>query len=116
MRRTLLILALALTLAPVAQAQANPVVKQLARTGLTQEDINIMVQTGGTLYANRRAAVGDDTIWSNPATGAHGMVEVTSVQGNCVGVDYRFRASDRKPLQTVASRRCLSDGRWVLTP
>ena len=114
MRRTLLILALAL--APAVQAQANAVVQQLARTGLTQEDINVMVQAGSTLYVGGRAQVGDDTIWSNPATGAHGMIEVTSVQGNCVGVDYRFRANDRKALQTVASRRCLSDGRWVLTP
>ena len=114
MRRALLILALAL--APAAQALANPVVQQLARTGLTQDDINIMVQEGSTLYASRRASVGDDAIWSNPATGAHGLIEVTAVQGNCVTVDYRFRANDRKRLQTVASRRCLSEGRWVLTP
>lgn len=114
MRRAILVFALAL--APAAQVQANPVVQQLARTGLTQEDINVMVQAGSTLYVGRRASVGDDTIWSNPTTGAHGMIEVTSVQGACVGVDYRFRANDRKRLQTVASRRCLSEGRWVLTP
>lgn len=99
-----------------AHAQANSVLRQLSRTGLVQEDINIMVQTGGDLYRSGNAVVGSDTVWLNPATGAHGLVEITSVDGNCVGMVYKFRARNKAAIQAVNSRRCLRDNQWVLTP
>jgi hypothetical protein len=102
--------------ASAANAQVNSVLRQLSRTGLVQEDINIMVRAGGELYRSGNAVPGTDTIWSNPATGAHGLVEVTSVEGDCVRLVYKFRARNKPAIQSVSSRRCLREGRWVLAP
>jgi len=99
-----------------AAAQFASFARQLARTGLVQEDINIMVEAGSELYASRNAVVGNDTIWSNPSTGAYGLVEITSVEGDCVGLVYKFRTTRRNTTQTVQLRRCLIDGRWILSP
>lgn len=117
MRHVLLPLALAAAamLVPPA-AEANTILRQLARTGLTQEDLTIMMRQGGTLYTDRRATPGSDTIWSNPATGAHGLVEVITVSGDCVTLAYKFRTTRRPAIQTVETRRCLTDSGWVLTP
>ena len=104
------------TCAGAAHAQVNSVLRQLSRTGLVQEDINIMVRTGSDLYRSGNAVVGTDTIWSNPATGAHGLVEVSSVEGDCVGLVYKFRARGRPAIQAVSSRRCLRNDRWVMAP
>jgi hypothetical protein len=98
---------------PVA---ANSLLRQIDRTGLTQQDLNIMVRKGGELYANRAAQPGDDTIWSNPETGAYGSAEITSVSGSCVGLNYKFRTRRQPEVQVVRTRRCLTNGRWVLAP
>ena len=68
----------------------------LARTGLVQEDINIMVRTAAPMYASRNAEVGKDVIWSNPKTGAFGMAEILEVDGDCVRLVYRFQTRSRK--------------------
>lgn len=86
----------------------------LARTGLVQEDINIMVRTAAPMYASRNAEVGKDVIWSNPKTGAFGMAEILEVDGDCVRLVYRFQTRSRPTTQVVATRRCLSEGRWIL--
>lgn len=95
---------------------ANSLLRQIDRTGLTQQDLNLMVRTGGELYANRSAQPGDDTIWSNPETGAYGSVELTSVSGNCVGLNYKFRTRRQSQVQIVQTQRCLTNGRWILAP
>ncbi|MDD9727730.1 hypothetical protein PVV74_19985 [Roseovarius sp. SK2] len=97
-------------------ASANSLLRQIDRTGLTQQDLNIMVRTGGELYVSRKALPGDDTIWSNPETGAYGSVEIASVSGNCVGLNYKFRTRRQARIQTVQTQRCLTDGRWILAP
>lgn len=99
-----------------ASAQGVSIARQLARTGLTQEDINIMTRAGSKLYASGKAVVGVDTIWSNPNTSAYGLVEVAKVEGNCVTLVYKFQTSKRPSVQSVLLRRCLNDGSWVLTP
>jgi len=93
---------------------AQGFVKQLDQTGLTQEDVNIMVAEGAKLYKNGSAAVGADTVWLNPETDAHGLAEITQVDGNCVNVAYRFITKRQKSKQTIEIRRCLSDGQWKL--
>lgn len=95
-------------------AQAQSFVRMLARTGLVQEDVNIMVRTASTLYAAGNPQVGRDVIWSNPKTGAFGMAEVLEVEGDCVRIAYRFQTRRRPATQTVTTRRCLADGRWIL--
>ena len=98
-----------------APAAAQGFIKKIARTGLTQDDINIMVETASDLYASGGAVVGADTVWLNPETDAHGLAEITEVAGNCVRIAYRFRTTRRPSLQTVEALRCLENGRWVLS-
>jgi hypothetical protein len=106
-------LVLSMIAAPIAQAQTLG--RILARTGLVQEDINIMVRTGASLYAAGDAEIGSDAIWSNPETRAFGMVEVIEIDANCVRIAHRFRTQQRPATQTVTSRRCRVDNRWVLS-
>ncbi|MDE4146710.1 MAG: hypothetical protein P1U91_01920 [Pseudophaeobacter sp. bin_em_oilr2.035] len=119
MTRLLIAFATAISLvlpALPASAQGGSIARQLARTGLTQDDINIMTRAGSELYASKKAVVGVDTIWSNPDTSAFGLVEVADVEGNCVTLVYKFQTSKQPSIQSVRLRRCLNDGRWVLTP
>lgn len=87
----------------------------LGRTGMTQEDVNIMVRAGATLYASGTPAVGADTIWSNPQTGAYGMAEIVEAEGNCVKIAYRFRTMRQPAVRTVTTGRCLVDRAWKLS-
>lgn len=97
------------------QAGAESIAKTISRSGLTQEDVNIMTRAGASLYTGGTARVGDDAIWSNPGTNSHGMVEVTAVEGSCVTLAHRFRPANRTRTQTFESRRCLADGKWILS-
>lgn len=99
----------------VASLEAQSIAGALARTGLVQEDINIMTRAGSTLYATGNARVGSDAIWSNPNTRAFGMVEVIAVQGACVRLAYRFQTRRRPMTQEVITRRCRVEDRWVLS-
>lgn len=96
-------------------AQAQSLTRMLARSGLVQEDVNIMVQTAATLYSGGTAAVGHDVLWSNPATDAFGVAEIVEVQGDCVRVAYRFQTRRQPATQTVTTRRCKAGDRWVLS-
>lgn len=89
--------------------------QKLARTGLTQADVDIMVAEGSALYRSGNATVGADTVWQNADTGAYGLAKITAVDGDCVTIAYRFRTSRQTTLQTVDIRRCLVDGRWLLS-
>lgn len=107
-----LVTAFACAAAPLA---AQGLGRQLSRAGLTQEDVDIMVAEGATLYRNGNAAVGADAIWQNPETDAYGMAEISEVEGDCIRIAYRFKTTRRDGLQTVEIRRCLVDGNWVLS-
>lgn len=115
-RRTVRLVAICLGAAllsgPVA---ARSIVDMMRRSGLTQEDVNIMTRSGATLYSGRSAVVGNDAIWSNPATRSHGMVEVTGVDGQCVTLRHSFRARGQQRTQELATRRCLTNGTWQLS-
>ncbi len=96
-------------------ASAQTIMQMLGRSGLTQEDLNIMSEAASELYASGNAVVGDDTIWANPKTDAYGMSEITEVTGNCVGIAQRFRVDPRSRTRTILVRRCLVEGKWVLS-
>lgn len=113
-KRQLLIAVTAFACA-AAPLYAQGIGRQLARTGLTQEDVSIMVDRGATLYRNGGAQVGVDTVWQNSETGAHGLAEITEVEGNCIRIAYRFITTKQTSLQTLEFRRCLQDGAWVLS-
>ena len=95
--------------------EAQGIWRTLARTGLVQEDIDIMVRTGATLYASGEAQVGSDVIWSNPQTQAFGMAEILEVDGDCIRIAYRYQTLRQPKTQSVTNRRCLVDNRWILS-
>lgn len=98
-----------------AQVNAQGFTRNLARTGLTQEDVNIMVSEGAQLYQGGNATVGIDTVWNNPETGAHGLAEIVEVDGSCIRIAYRFKTERNRALQTFEIRRCVQNGEWVLS-
>lgn len=112
--RTSLILGLVLTLA-AGTASANSIIRDLDRSGLTQDDLNMMMRGASDLYSAGQARVGASTTWSNPATRSQGEVEVTGVAGNCVTLVHRFRPRGAARAQDMRTRRCLTDGVWLLS-
>jgi hypothetical protein len=96
-------------------ADAQTLGRMIQRTGLSQQDVNIMTSAGSALYASGNARVGDDAIWSNPNTGAFGMAEVLAIEENCVRMAYRFQTQRRPMTQTITIRRCLVGERWLLS-
>ena len=96
-------------------ASAQTIAKALSRSGLIQEDVDIMTNAAAELYQSGNAVVGADTIWSNPETNAYGMAEITETAGNCVRIAQSFRTKKRPQTQTLVVRRCLVDGRWILS-
>jgi len=109
------IAALAVLISTAFPLSAEPLGNLLASTGMTQEDVNIMVQTASELYVSGNATVGADTAWLNPETEAHGLAEILEVEANCVQIAYKFRTSKQPKLQVFKIRRCLTDGKWVLS-
>jgi surface antigen len=84
--------------------------------GLGNADYALMEEAGATLYRHEPPEVGSKASWKNPETGAHGTVELTSVEGRCVGLRHLFKLSAQAKTDTVSSRRCRNDaGKWVLS-
>lgn len=110
-----LVAAIAVAACIASPVYAQAFVKQLSRVGMTQADIDIMVAAGAELYNDGTASAGADTIWLNPETDAHGLAEITEVDGSCIRIAYRFRTNKQADLQSVEVRRCLTDGAWVLS-
>ena len=85
--------------------------------GLSPEDISLLREAGGTLYATEPLTLGAETIWMNPETHSHGTVEVVQIEDNCATVEHLFRVGPTKKVHSVLSRRCKSeDGDWKLAP
>jgi hypothetical protein len=116
MKRTALIAIFLSMLWQPTFSQTNSVLRQLSKSGLVQEDINIMARAARQLYVAGNATVGDDTIWMNPATDAHGMAEVIEVRDGCVRIAHKFHARGKRGVQVVTIRRCPVEGRWRLSP
>lgn len=88
--------------------------EQISRTGMTQDDINIMTQTASEMYVGRSAIAGSETAWSNPATEAYGTAKITGVEANCVNIGYVFHTKSRPEARPMNVRRCKQDGKWIM--
>ena len=111
---TAMLFALALLLA-VAGPAAAQITKILRESGLNQADINIATETSEALYQKPGVRVGQKSEWSNPDTGASGVVEILEVQGACVTFVHYTQAPNRQP-RRLPSKRCKdASGNWVLT-
>ncbi|MEO1776749.1 MAG: hypothetical protein AAFS07_17555 [Pseudomonadota bacterium] len=104
-----------LTLAVAAPAQGQGLGGVLEQTGLEKEDRALMTAAAASLYTAEAPAIGDETIWKNQATGAHGTVEITAFDGSCVGLRHLFMARGRTEADRFDSRRCKDEsGDWKL--
>lgn len=113
---TRLALALAiLVLIGSAPLQANTLVKRLADSGLSPEDVEIMMDRALSLYGAGTARVGDRSDWRNDRSGTAGSVEVLAVEGNCVILGHLFTTAKTREAQGLRVRRCkAADGSWQL--
>jgi len=85
--------------------------------GLTNEDYAIIRSEAATLYNADPPTVGAETVWSNPETQSHGVIELTDFDGRCAAFKHLFRVGKTKKVYKFVSRRCKSEsGEWLLAP
>lgn len=101
---------------PSAHAQAG-LSDTLFRTGLSQDDIDLMAQTADSLYRNGAPRVGRTQSWSNAETGAKGSVKLVAFRGNCAYLQHFILTTRRPKPQEFRFKTCkTADGNWVLSP
>ncbi|MAY48140.1 MAG: hypothetical protein CML65_23215 [Rhodobacteraceae bacterium] len=99
---------------PVA---ARSMADTLRRTGLTQQDINILSQTAATLYREGTPKVGAEKDWSNPDTGNSGKAMLGGFDGKCADVRHVVITQRRPEPQDFTFRNCkTADGSWIMVP
>lgn len=98
-----------------AGAQAQSLGRILDRSGLDQEDLDIMEQTAATLYASGSASVNDAASWTNEQTESRGTVKITGVDGDCISLSHSVQTKREPATRTVDTRRCLIGDQWVLS-
>jgi surface antigen len=118
MRRNVnLIAALLMAIAAPLSAIATPLSVQLARSGFTPKDLDLMSATAAKLYTPSVKEVGSTLSWSNPDSGARGSVKLAAVQDNCIYLHHFVYAKGRTSPAELRPRMCKStDGRWLLAP
>lgn len=98
-------------------AMATPFSVQLAKSGFTPEDLDLMAATEARLYTPNIQKTGSRLSWSNPGSGASGSVTLESVQGACVELHHLAHKKDRPAPVELRRRKCRADdGRWLLAP
>ncbi|MBB97860.1 MAG: hypothetical protein CML68_25080 [Rhodobacteraceae bacterium] len=98
-----------------ALAQSMPEI--LRRTGLSQQDINIMSQAAAPLYRSGTPKVGSSADWSNPDTGASGTATLTAFANRCADIRHVVITTRRPEPQPFVMRNCQNaDGAWTLSP
>lgn len=97
--------------------QARSLADTLRRTGMTQQDIDVMSESAGSLYREGTPKVGQSVDWSNPDTGATGTSTLQSYQGNCATLKHVVVTPRRPEPQEFLFRQCRTAvGGWALTP
>lgn len=100
-----------------ARVEAASMADTLRRTGLTQQDINLLSQTGASLYRDGTPKLGTEKDWSNPDTGNSGKAMLVGLDGNCADVRHVVITQRRPQPQEFTFRNCKgADGNWVMTP
>lgn len=85
--------------------------------GLNNDDYEILKNEAEALYTAADPKVGDEGIWSNPVTGAHGSVELIQFDGTCATMAHAIRTPKTRDIHRLNSRRCKADdGRWLIAP
>ncbi|MEL6267674.1 MAG: hypothetical protein AAFR52_18880 [Pseudomonadota bacterium] len=118
MRLSILPAALALaTLVPATALSQQGLGRLLVNTGLVKSDFAALHAASAELYGSEAPALGDETIWQNTETGAHGTVEIVAMSEDCIELRHLFRAKGAQQSQSYDARRCKGeDGRWLIAP
>ena len=118
MQKILAALVLALALGGVAgPLDARTMVETLRRTGLSQQDIDVMSKTAAGLYQTGTPRVGRTESWSNAETGAKGSVKLVAFRNNCAYLQHFIITTRRPTAQEFRFTQCRdAAGNWVLTP
>lgn len=113
--RWLSAIAVTCLLATGAQAQLGQI---LDGTNLMPEDIELAAAAAEGVYTQSDVKIGDTATWQNPATGATGKVEVTTVDAAAACVSFRHVATpDGYPERRFDMKRCRgAENNWVLVP
>jgi surface antigen len=113
---TLLCLTLLLGTAP-QHSTAQTLSRILAKSGLTQEDFNLMSTAAGSLYETVTPKVGQSADWKNKETGSFGTVKLTTYKDNCVYLLHKTNPKGQDKVTEIRNRFCKSaDGTWVQQP
>lgn len=97
-------------------AVANSMTKILSNSGLSPADVKIMQATAKSLYSAPNPRKGKKLAWENPASSAHGTVEIVGVAANCVDFRHIYGVRLKPNAGNMRLRRCRNEnGKWVLT-
>lgn len=94
-------------------AEAKPLSRMLAQTGLSPEDITMLSQATEALFrpAPKTGARQD---WSNPESGSVGNVRIMAIEGQCATLRHQFRPGSANRTEQIETLRCRdAEGRWV---
>ncbi|NRB19506.1 MAG: hypothetical protein HRU33_18590 [Rhodobacteraceae bacterium] len=109
--------ACAILIAMSGVAEAKPLSRILAETGLSSEDFDMMGQYAAWLYERGAPRVGAVAQWSNDSSGASGKVTLDAISGNCVSLRHAAMAAGKDKPVLIHTRRCKNaDGIWLLQP
>lgn len=101
---------------PVPYVAAKPLSRILRDSGLSPEDFDIMLATARSLYDTPIPQPGKSVSWSNPESGAHGLVKLASVRKNCAYIQHFTYAPGAKAAREIRTPYCRAeDGRWLLS-
>lgn len=115
MKKLLSVCAIVVTIS--GAADAKPLGRILAETGLSSEDFDLMGQYAAGLYERGSPKIGASRKWTNVESGASGTVTLGAVTGNCVSLRHEATAGGKDKPVLIHTRRCKNaDGIWVLQP
>lgn len=106
-------LAAAALILSVGLAEAKPLSRMLAQSGLAPEDITMMTAAADTLFAGAPQP-GAREDWQNTESGSRGNVQILSVGDGCAVLRHQFRPGGADRTQQVQNQRCRNaQGQWV---
>jgi len=109
--------AVCLAVAGVGGAEARSLADTLRRTGMSQEDINVMSEAAGVLYRQGTPKVGQSVEWTNPDSGTSGTSTLQSFENKCATLRHVVVTTRRPEPQDFLFRQCqTATGTWILTP
>lgn len=96
-------------------ASSNPLSRILAKSGLTAQDTNVMRQAEQTLLAEPEGGTGKQVRWRNPASGAHGIVQLGSKQEECRVLRHQAYLKDVEEPKRLQRKFCKAERGWQLS-